>query len=60
MERISGFKEKPKSTEMFFRNGQVGDWRNYLTVDQTRQIIAANFTLLSELNYINSIGEIIV
>jgi aryl sulfotransferase len=60
MERISGFKEKPKSTEMFFRNGQVGDWRNYLTSDQTQQIIDANFSLLRELKYIDSIGNIIV
>jgi len=60
VERVSGFKEKPKSTEMFFRKGQIGDWRNYLTEEQAQQIIKANFTLLRELNYIDVRGEIVV
>ncbi len=35
----SGFKEKSPSSEMFFRKGEVGAWREELTEKQARQVI---------------------
>lgn len=38
-EAAKGFKEKPKSAEIFFREGKAGQWRSTLTRNQVRRIL---------------------
>lgn len=51
-EKNSGFVEKSRKNEMFFRLGTAEQWRNSLSQDQVKRIIETNFDLMNRLNYI--------
>ncbi len=54
------FSEKPKKSELFFRSGKIGGWKNEITNDQAKHIIDCNFDTLLKYQYISPNGDIIV
>lgn len=50
-EREKGFCERQAAQEMFFRRGEVGDWRNHLDHDQLRRIETAHAAMMARLGY---------
>lgn len=50
-EREHGFRERLKDQEMFFRRGEVGDWRNHLDDAQVRRIETAHAVMMARLGY---------
>jgi hypothetical protein len=51
-EEESGFKEKPKNAERFFRKGQPDQWKTDLTPGQVERIIAAHGTQMRRFGYL--------
>ena len=51
VESGAGFVEKPPEIERFFRNGKAGDWRNHLTMEQTKRICAQHGDVMSRFSY---------
>jgi hypothetical protein len=47
-----GFKEKPKHAERFFREGRSGQWRDVLSEDQVRRIVADHRTQMARFGYV--------
>lgn len=60
VEAEKGFKEKPRTTKSFFRNGELGGWKNEITQEQANTLIDRHFYTLLELNYIDNKGNILV
>lgn len=56
-EEESGFREKPSSAQLFFRSGQVGQWRTVLTKAQIEQIIASHGEVMRRLGYLSESGD---
>lgn len=52
MEQKSGFKERPKEAESFFREGRSEQWREVLTPEQVRRIIADHHEQMERFGYI--------
>ena len=52
MEQKSGFKERPKEAEAFFREGRSEQWREILTPEQVRRIIADHHEQMERFGYI--------
>ena len=52
-ERRDGFKEKQPTAPSFFRNGQVGDWRNVLSRQQVRRLIGSHRPVMARLGYLD-------
>lgn len=52
-EKENGFRERPRASQgrMFFRRGQVGSWRDELTVEQARRIEDAHRPMMLRLGY---------
>lgn len=50
-EETSGFREKPKTAERFFRKGQVGEWKTALTSAQIDRIIVAHRPQMRRFGY---------
>lgn len=50
-ERATGFIEKPRQAEAFFREGRVDGWQQALTPDQAAQIVAAHGAVMRRCNY---------
>ena len=59
-EKKEKFKETPKKTELFFRSGKSGGWRNEITQDQANYIVDCNYESLLKYGYINENGDILV
>ena len=55
----SGFKEKSPSSEIFFRKGEVGSWREELTKKQARQIVNDHRKVMRRFGYPGSDHEIV-
>jgi hypothetical protein len=53
-ERKEGFMERPSRSKSFFRKGEVGGWRNYLSDNQVEHIIGKHKVVMEELGYIQS------
>lgn len=47
------FREKPCYTEHFFRKGEAGGWKNVLTVEQVRRVIAVHERVMSRFGYLD-------
>ncbi|HLO78506.1 MAG TPA: sulfotransferase domain-containing protein, partial [Magnetospirillum sp.] len=50
-EREHGFRERQKGQALFFRRGEVGDWRNHLNDEQVRLIETAHAAMMDRLGY---------
>jgi hypothetical protein len=50
-ERAKGFKEKPKSADVFFREGKAGQWRSQLTRNQIRRIMSDHSEQMRRFGY---------
>lgn len=51
-ESEQGFAEKPEQAERFFRKGKSGGWREKLTPEQVRRIVADHREQMARFNYI--------
>lgn len=60
VEEQAGFREKPKETKHFFRQGKSGQWKNEITPEQAKTLVDRHFYTLLELNYIDAAGNILV
>jgi hypothetical protein len=58
-EKEEGFKEKSPSSEMFFRKGEVGSWREELNEPQSKRIIDHHRTVMQRFGYLGTNDEII-
>ncbi len=55
-EAASGFRERGRSAQAFFRRGRAGGWREELTDAQARSIEEAHATVMHELGYLTDTG----
>jgi hypothetical protein len=58
-EKENGFKEKGPSSDMFFRKGEVGSWREELTEKQAGQIIHDHREVMRRFGYLGPNDEAI-
>jgi len=47
-----GFKERPETSKVFFREGRAGQWRDVLTPDQIAEIIRAHEPMMQRFGYL--------
>ncbi|MGE0735805.1 MAG: sulfotransferase domain-containing protein [Alphaproteobacteria bacterium] len=47
-----GFHEKPKDAKRFFREGRAGVWKEHLSEEQVRNIVAANREQMKRFGYV--------
>jgi hypothetical protein len=60
MEKEHGFSEKPQKCSCFFRKGEIGNYREYLSQKQIESIIECNRESMQTLGYLDSYGKLIV
>lgn len=53
-EEQAGFKERPHKSKVFFRKGQVGDWRDTLSQAQIKQLITDHAEMMQSLGYLDA------
>jgi len=58
-EKEDGFKEKSPSSDMFFRKGEVGSWREELTEKQAGQVIHDHGEVMRHFGYLNANDRIV-
>jgi len=51
-EQRAGFVERPKTAERFFRAGRAGQWREALSADQVKSVIAAHAPMMMRFGYL--------
>lgn len=51
-EAAKGFRERPQHTERFFRQGQSGEWRHRLNLDQVERIVEAHGPVMRRFGYL--------
>ncbi len=51
-EQLGGFVERPETAERFFRAGRTGQWREALSADQVKSIIAAHAPMMMRFGYL--------
>ncbi len=56
-EAEKGFRERPQKTERFFRSGASGGWRQKLTKEQIRRVIADHGEVMRRFGYLDANGE---
>ena len=56
-ERKSGFIERSRHSERFFRQGRAGGWRKSLTPEQVRKVIALHGATMQKFGYVDAKGE---
>jgi hypothetical protein len=59
-ERQSGFIERSRHAERFFRKGAAGLWRQHLAPDHVDKIVAENRDVMQRLGYLSPEGEVLV
>lgn len=60
MEKEKGFKEKAQVCNSFFWKGKVGNYKEYLTEEQTEKIVGYNNQTMREFGYIDKKGNLTV
>ena len=58
-EKESGFEEKSAASEIFFRKGEIGSWREELTDAQAQQIVSDHGEVMQRYGYLAQNDEII-
>lgn len=56
-EKKSGFREKNRKSESFFRKGMPGSWREVLTADQAKRIIHDHRAVMKRFGYLDDGDE---
>jgi hypothetical protein len=51
-EQRAGFAERPETAERFFRAGRAGQWRDALSADQIKSIIAGHAPMMMRFGYL--------
>lgn len=51
-EAENGFKERPETSKVFFREGRSGQWRDVLTPAQVQEIIRVHAPMMQRLGYL--------
>jgi two-component SAPR family response regulator len=59
-EQQSGFVERSKSAEKFFRRGEVGGWRKELTPEHVDFIVHHHREAMTKMGYLSPEGELLV
>jgi hypothetical protein len=52
MEKEKGFRERPKHAEKFFRQGEAGQWKQELTINQVKRIVRAHGEQMDRFGYL--------
>lgn len=55
-EQQEGFREKPAGAISFFRSGQVGTWRKFLTNRQIERLVGDHGAVMDRLGYLSESG----
>lgn len=55
-ENEKGFRERPRHTRSFFRQGRSGDWRERLTPEQVERIVADHGPTMRRFGYLDDDG----
>lgn len=58
-EYAHGFKEKPATAAVFFRQGTMGAWRDVLTNRQMARLIRDHGEVMRRFGYLNEAGEVV-
>lgn len=58
-EKQKGFKEKRSTDSLFFRKGQIGDWKNYLSEEHVNLIIKEHKKVMKRFGYLDCSGNIV-
>jgi aryl sulfotransferase len=56
-EKEEGFKERPASCDIFFREGRVGAWREHLRGEHVARIVADHGDVMRHLGYLTPAGD---
>ena len=58
-EQEKGFNEKAANSPSFFRKGEIGTWREQLTPEQVKLIVANHYGVMQKFGYLTEDGEIV-
>ncbi|MDM4769031.1 sulfotransferase domain-containing protein [Solimonas sp. SE-A11] len=56
-ESEKGFRERPRHTERFFRQGRAGGWRDRLTQEQVQRLVKDHSAVMYRYGYLDAAGE---
>ena len=56
-EQETGFRERPRNAERFFRSGRHGGWREALSDEQVHRVVAAHREVMRRFGYLDAAGE---
>ena len=54
-ERRARFVERPETAERFFRAGRAGQWREALSADQVKAVVAAHAPMMMRFGYLEAV-----
>ena len=57
-ERENGFVERSPASKVFFRRGQVGDWRHVLDSEDVKRLLDDHGPVMQRLGYLSATGEL--
>ena len=58
MEEMEGFREHKNTNVNFFRSGNTGDWKHYLSGEQVDRILSDHGDVMRRLGYLSDSNEI--
>jgi Sulfotransferase domain len=59
-EKRTGFVERAKSADSFFRRGEIGTHRNELSDEQVEALVQHHRTMMTEMRYLDALGNLSV